>query len=100
MQTDLCLGARRVDRLRQLVGLDQTLRQLYTADRAVLLITRPTASCNITAHDTLDRKHFKLPAHHAVSVKSLVPEKFRHILNVHGNHMIWYDIFGKIKPEL
>ena len=100
MQTNLSLCARCVDRLRQLVGLYQSFWQLNAAYGAVLLIACPAASCNISAHDALDRKHLKLPAHHAVSLKTFLPEKFRHIFYVHGNHVVRHDIFGVIEPEL
>ena len=80
--SDLCLGARRVNRFRQLVTLIEAFRKLDPAYRAVLLIAGPAAARYISAHNTLDRQHLKLLAEHAVSVVLLLPEKLRHVSRV------------------
>ena len=88
-----------VDRLRQLVRLFQAFRQADAADGSVLLVAGPAASCDVTTDDTLQRKHFQFPAHHAVAVEFLLLEKFRHILDIGGNHMIRKNVLRHIKPE-
>ena len=99
MKPQVCLGGRRVNGLRQLVRFLQSLRQLDSADCSVLLIAFPAASGNITPDNALHWKHIQLPALHAVSVKILTAEKFRHIFDIHRKHMIGHDIFGKVEPK-
>ena len=82
MITDLCLCRWCVDRLRKLIGLLESLRQLNATNRAILLITCPAASGDISSNDTLDWKHLQLAAHHAVTVKLRLLEEFRHILHI------------------
>ena len=88
-----------VDWFRQFVGLFQSFRQFDAAYSAVFFITFPAASCNVAAHDTFDREHFKLAAHHAVAVKLWLLEKFRHIFYINRNHVVRKNIFCQIKPE-
>ena len=99
MIADLRLGGRCVDGLRQLVGLFQSFRKADAADRAVLLITCPAASCNISAHDTFNGKHVQLAAHHGFAVELLLLEEFRHIFHIYRNHMVGNDVFRHIEPE-
>ena len=72
-----------------LVSLAATLSfaVLFSAEKKQLfscfLIACPAASGNVAADNALDRKHFQLTAHHAVSVKFLLLEKFRHVFYVY-----------------
>ena len=100
MIAQICLGTRCINRLRKLIRLYQSFWKLNAAYRAVFFVACPAASCDIATNDTLDWEHLKLLAHHAVSVKTLLLEKFRHIPDIYRNHMIRNNILCKIKPEL
>ena len=100
MVTQLSLGARGKDRLRQLLGLLQPLRQLDAADSTVLLIALPAAAGDVATDDALHRQHGQLLAHHAVALELRLLEELRHILIINGNHVIWHNISSQIKPEL
>ena len=99
MISDLCLGGRGIDGLGKLICLLQTFRKLDTAYGTVLLVAFPAASGNVSTNDALDGEHVQLLAHHAVAVKLRLSEKFRHILNISGYHMIGDHILRHIKPE-
>ena len=83
MVADLRLGGGGINRLRQLIRLPQSFRQLDAAHSAVLLIAGPAAAGDISPHYTLHGQHLQFTAHHAVAVKTLLPEKLRHILYIH-----------------
>ena len=97
--SDFRLGGWCENRFRQFFGFFQSFRQLNSADRSVFLIAGPAAACDIPAHNTLQRDHVEFAAKHAVPVKFRFMEKFRHIADIHGNHMVRNQIFGHIKPE-
>ena len=81
MIADLRFRGGGVDRLRQLVRLFQAFRQADAADGSVLLVAGPAASCDVTADDTLQRKHLSVSGtSSSVAVEFLLLEKFRHIL--------------------
>ena len=88
-----------INRFRQFVGFFQTFRQLDSTYFTGFFIAFPTTSCNVTTYNTFDWKHFQFAAHHAVSIKFFLLEKFRHIFYIYGNHMVWQNIFCQIKPE-
>ena len=100
MVADLGLGGRGVDRFRQLLGFLQSFRQFDATDGAVLLITCPAASCDVTTDDTFYREHLQLLAHHALSSELLLLEEFRHVLCIHRDHVVRHNVFCVIKPEL
>ncbi len=100
MLSKLRLRRRRIERLRQLLTLDETLRQLHTADRAILLIVLPTGACDIATNDTLNRNHRELLTHRGSSLKFRSMEKFRHILHIDRNKIVRNHILREIKPEL
>ena len=79
---DFSLGARSEDRLRQLLGLLQSFRQLESPNLAGFKISCPTASGDVSANDALQREHLQLAAHHAAAFEFLVPEEFRHIIHI------------------
>ena len=98
--TDLGLGGRRVDRLRQLVALVEPLRELDPADRAVLLVARPAGAGDVAADDALDRDHGELLHQHAVPVKLRCAEELRHIRRVGRDHVVRQDVLRVVEPEL
>ena len=62
--TDLGLGGRGEDRLRQLGRLGEALGQLDTADGAVLPVLLEPGAGEVAADDTLEREHLQLAADH------------------------------------
>ena len=99
MIANLRLGGRGIDRLRKLVGFLQPLRQLDAADGSVFLVACPSASGDISAHNTFNGKHVQFAAHHRFAFKFFLLEKFRHILYVYRNHVIGNNILRHIEPE-
>ena len=97
--SDLSLCGRRIDRLRQLVRLLQSLRKADATDLTGLLIACPAAARDVATHNALDRNHVQLPAQHAVPVKFLLLEKFRHILDICRDHVVRKDILREVEPE-
>ena len=100
MITDLCFGRRGVNRLRQFIGFFQSFRKFDTTDFSGFLIAFPATSCDVATNDTFDRQHLQFPAHHAVAVKFVLPEEFRHIFDIYRNHMVRNDILCHVEPEL
>ena len=99
MIADLGFCGRCVNRLRQLIGFLQAFRKLNPTDCAIFLVACPSAACDISTHDTLNRNHLQLSAHHAVTIKFFLLEKFRHIFYINGNHVVRKNIFCHIEPE-
>ena len=93
------LSCRRIDRYRKLFRFSQSIRQLNATNRTVLLIAFPSGTCNISANDTFNRKHFQLFNHHATTFKLFCLEFLRHICIVDRNHMVRNDILCEIKPK-
>ena len=83
MISKISLGRWCINRLRELIRLNKSLRKSDSADCTVLLVACPAASCDISTNYTLDRKHLKLLAEHAVSVEPVLTEELRHILCVY-----------------
>ena len=99
MFTDRSLGGRGEDRLRELVRLDETLRDLVTADGAVLLVALPRGAGDVSADDAFYRDHVELLCLHGTAFKFFSLEEFRHILCVDGNHVVRNDVLCEIEPE-
>ena len=99
MVPDLGLGGRGVDRLWKLVGFLKPFRQRNAAYRAVLLVAGPAASGDVSPDNTFDGEHVELPAHHTVSVKLRLTEKFGHVGHIGGDHVVGQNILSHIKPE-
>ena len=97
---ELCLRARREDRLRQLLRFLETSWQLDAADRAVLLIACPTAARDIAADNALHRQHRELLALHAVADELRLLEELRHVVIVHRDHVVRNDVLREVEPEL
>ena len=97
---ELCLRARREDRLRQLLGFLEASRQLDAADRAVLLIACPAAARDIAADNALHRQHRELLALHAVAEELRLLEELRHVVIVHRDHVVRNDVLREVEPEL
>ena len=98
--TELCLRARREDRLRQFLGFLEALRQFDAADRAVLLIACPAAARDVAADNALHRQHRELLALHAVAEELRLTEEFRHVVVVHRDHVVRNDVLREVEPEL
>ena len=96
---DLRLRAGGVNGLRELIALFKAFRKSDPADGAVLLVALPAAAGDIAADDALDGEHSELSAKHAVAVKALLAEEFRHIVHVDADHVVRDDVFCQIKPE-
>ena len=99
MISKISLGRWCINRLRELIRLNKSLRKSDSADCTVLLIACPAASGDISADDTLNWKHLKLLAHHTFAFELLLLEEFRHVLGIDGNHMVRYNILCIVKPE-
>ena len=64
MISDLCLRRRGEDRLIQLGGLDQALRELDAADRAGGLVLLQSGASEVAASHAFEGNHIQLLAHH------------------------------------
>lgn len=69
--TGLLLGGRRENRLGQPAALDQTGRQLQSADCLRLLVLFPARPGEVAADDALDRHHVRPADHHAASIEGV-----------------------------
>jgi hypothetical protein len=94
----LVLGGK--DRFRQFLGFLEAGGQLNAAHGAVLLVAFPAAAGNIAPHDAFHGDHGQLLALHALADKLGLPEKFRHLLVVHAEHMVGHNILRQVEPEL
>lgn len=65
------------------------------ADGPVFLVALPSASRNISAHNTLYRKHFHFLHIILFPSQSLLSKKFRLVFYICRKHMVWNNIFGK-----
>ena len=89
---DLGLGRGREDRLGQLLGLLQPVRQLDPADRAGGLVVLPARPGDVAAHDALHRHHLEPLDQHRAAAELLGHVRER-------DQVVRADLAGALEPE-
>ena len=98
--TELGLFRRREDRLRQLLGLAETLRQRDAADRTASLVVLPPRADQVAAHDRLDRERLQLARHHRPAPHLRALGRRYDALGIDAGQVVGHYMAEPVEPEI